>query len=152
MYPSLVCFASAPGPGATAARRKRPRLRGRQLLWVDLAGALASALLLGVVLPEWQTVFGIPRTVLYPLAALAVVFAFIDGVSLRRSAAGQWAGLRTIAVLNAAYAGLSLVLAFQHRAALTELGVAYLILEVLIVGSLALLEWRVARRPSDPQP
>ena len=70
----------------------------------------------------------------------------------RQSAAGQWAGLRTIAVLNAAYAGLSLVLAFQHRAALTELGVAYLILEVLIVGSLALVEWRVARRPPDPEP
>ena len=122
------------------------RLGVRQLLLIDLVGALVSAFLLGVVLPISQALFGIPLSVLYTLAAVPVGFALLDWYSLGRSSEGKVRGLRLIALLNGGYCGLSLVLGWWHRGQLTALGWGYLTGEVLVVLALAFLEWLVADR------
>ena len=120
------------------------RLDARHLLWVDLAGALLSAVLLSVVLPMWQPRFGIPLPVLYILAVFPVAFALLDWYSLGRLAAGQVRGLRLVSLLNVGYCGLSMVLAWLHRGQLTALGWGYLTGEILLVLTIAFVEWKVA--------
>jgi hypothetical protein len=45
---------------------------------IDSLGALLSALILGLVLTRWESVFGMPKRVLYFLAAIAAVFLYRD--------------------------------------------------------------------------
>lgn len=111
---------------------------------IDLAGALVSALLLGLVLPRWEEVFGLPPWLCYGLAALPVVFALVDAYALTRSPSTHRPWLRRVAALNLSYCLLSLVLAAVHAASLTVWGWAYIVGEVLIVASLARVEYAVA--------
>ena len=116
----------------------------RPLFLGDGCGALLSAFLLGVVVVRFERFFGIPTGVLHFLSVLPLGVALYDwGVYyLRPRSWGPW--LRGNALINAAYCFLSLGLAFTHRAQLTPWGWGYLLGEVLLVLTLALLEWRVA--------
>lgn len=123
----------------------RFRSNPRRLFGVDAAGALLSALLLGVVLVRFEGVFGIPVPTLYLLAALPVLFALID-VAVYLGVRGDLSRpLRLIASLNLGYCALSLALASAHREVVTVWGWAYLLGEVAIVAALAVLELGVAR-------
>ena len=120
------------------------RLTPNQLFQVDLAGALLSAFLLGIILPIWQPVFGIPVGALRFLAAFPLGFALFDLYSLRQPSARQRRLLRVIAVLNGGYCMLSLGVAWAHREEMTGLGWGYLVSEILLVLGMAALEWRSA--------
>lgn len=121
-----------------------PSLSPRSLLLLDAAGALVSALLLGIVLPFYQPVFGIPVSVLHWLALPPLLFVAFDLYAIRFGQAGPRRFLRIIAAANLAYCGLSLALAFAHYGELTGLGWGYLITEIVIVVVLAGVEFSVA--------
>lgn len=123
--------------------------RPRQLFLLDGLGALLSALLLGVVLPRLQSLVGIPLHTLYLLATFPVFFAVFDCYSYRKKEGTLALPLKIIAILNGLYCGLSLGLALYHQTQLTKLGWLYIVVEVLIVGGLAIFEWRVAERIED---
>jgi hypothetical protein len=120
------------------------RLTPRKLFLFDLAGALLSAFLLGIILPIWQPVFGIPVGALRFLAAFPLGFALFDLYSLRQPPVRQRRLLRVIAVLNGGYCLLSLGVGWAHRGELTGLGWGYLVSEILLVLGVAALEWRSA--------
>ena len=124
-------------------------IRPRQLFLLDGLGALLSALLLGVVLPRVQSLVDIPLPTLYLLAIFPVFFAAFDCFSYRKKEGTLALQLKIIAILNGLYCGLSLGLAFYHQTQLTHLGWLYIVVEVLIVGGLAIFEWRVAKRMED---
>jgi len=121
-------------------------LQPRQLFIIDGLGAMLSALLLGVVLVRFESFFGIPKDVLFVLAAIPLAFLAFDGYSIFFAKSNPGIFLRAIATANIGYCLLSLVMAWQHKDSLTPWGWAYLIGEIGIVLFLARLELKVARQ------
>lgn len=118
----------------------------KHLFLLDGLGALVSAFLLGVVLVQFEGVFGIPRSTLYFLAIIPCFFAVFDIVSFRSSSSKHALCLRIIASLNIAYCIVSIGWAAFAGQTITILGWAYLLIEVAIVLMLALFELRVVKK------
>ena len=118
----------------------------KKLLFIDGLGALLSAFLLGVVLVGLESYFGIPKSTLYVLAVIPCVFAIYDFYCYFRIRDKHWMYLRVIAIANILYACLSLVLAFSHFEVITVYGWVYIIVEIIIVVSLALYELWVVNK------
>ncbi len=114
----------------------------RKLFLIDGLGALLSAFLLGVVLVELEAVFGIPRPTLYVLALLPCFFAVYDFYCYRKKGADIGPFLKGIAIMNISYCLLSIGLAVYHYQRITYFGWAYILIEILIVMTLARLELR----------
>jgi hypothetical protein len=109
-------------------------------LLIDGIGATLSAFSLGVVLPALEPYVGMPRRVLFVLALVALVYAAcsIGSYCLRRNEWRPW--LRAISRLNLAYCGVTAapVVAFWTR--LMFVGVTYFFLELLLIGTLVVVE------------
>ena len=118
----------------------------KKLLLIDGLGALLSAFLLGIVLVQLESYFGIPKSTLYVLAIIPCVFAIYDFYCYFWIRDKHWMCLRIIAIANILYACLSLVLAFTHFEVITMYGWVYIIVEIIIVVSLALYELKVANK------
>ena len=119
--------------------KRQPEL----VLLIDGIGATLSAIFLGVVLPALQSYVGMPRRVLWALALMALVYGAysIGTFYLRRS---DWrSGVRVISILNVAYCGLTAVLVIAFWSRLTRVGVAYFLLEILVIAALVAVERRV---------
>ncbi len=121
----------------------------KKLFLVDGFGALLSAFLLGVVLVKFERIFGIPRSTLYFLAALPILFAIYDFYCYRKEHAGSGLFLKGIAIMNLLYCCLSLGLAFYHSDKITKWGWSYILLEITIIISLAIVEFRASKRLSS---
>ncbi len=117
----------------------------RRLFVIDLLGALASAVLLGVVLPRFEPLFGMPQAALHVLAALPLLFACYSLACLVTRRAHKARLLRPLAILNAGYCVVSVVYVVMHASALRPLGWLYFGGELAIVLALAALEWRASR-------
>lgn len=126
--------------------------RPRQLFAIDGAGALLSAVLLGIVLPAVQHLIGMPQQALYLLASLPVLFALYDSWCYWRRPEPYAPYLRIIGTANLLYCLLSVALLIYHFSLLTPLGIAYFVFELLIVLFLAILELRTATILNTAQP
>ncbi|MCI4670620.1 MAG: hypothetical protein MRZ79_20970 [Bacteroidia bacterium] len=112
----------------------------KTLFLIDALGALLSAVLLGVVLVEFQSYIGMPKEILYRLAFLAGIFAAYSFFCYARIKARWPIFLRIIAITNILYSILTMGLVFYLHNDMTLLGYLYFILEVIIVVTLALAE------------
>ena len=112
---------------------------------LDLFGALVTASVTGGVLATGLVDVGIPHWILAIMASIAFAFALVDAVGLLviRDARTP---LAVIAVLNAAYCCLSLIVCLIYARELTLLGTIYFGIETLILIPLAYIEWKVACR------
>jgi hypothetical protein len=120
------------------------KITPKKLFLIDAIGALVSAIFLGVVLVNLQAYIGMPHDVLYLLAFLPVLF-FIYSISCYSFIKNNWKPyLRIIAVVNILYCILSISMIIIHASSLTILGYVYFIVEVIIVGVLAVVEYRTA--------
>ena len=117
-----------------------------RLFLIDGLGALVSAIMLGVVLPLVQPLVGIPLYTLYLLAVFPILFAIIDFYALFKKPSPIQQYLKIIAACNITYCFLSVAMAYYHRSQITVLGWIYLIIEVIIVGTLALIELNYAKK------
>ena len=124
------------------------KINPRQLMVIDGMGALLSAFLLGVILTQFESVFGMPRKELYILASLPCIFAVYDAVCVWVNPK-NWKGvLQIIALANLGYCGLSIGFVVANFTQLTGLGMAYFIGEIAIIIALVFVEWKTARRIS----
>jgi hypothetical protein len=87
----------------------------KQLFLVDALGAALSAVLLGVVLVNYEPIFGIPSDSLSLLAAVPYFIAVYDVVCYFALTINYTPYLKIIAVANAAYCVLSLTVAYHDR-------------------------------------
>ncbi|MFS4467418.1 hypothetical protein [Maribacter sp. 2210JD10-5] len=115
---------------------------------IDSVGAAFSIILLGVVLPKLESIFGIPKSILYILASFPVVFMLFDFYSYTRKVVLKLY-LFGIAMMNLLYCFLSIGLALFNHYTITHWGWLYLLLEVIIIMLLAFLELKVAKRISS---
>ena len=119
-------------------------LTPKTLFAIDGIGAITSALFLGVVLPQFQELIGMPLHRLQVLAIIPCGFAVYDLVCFLFARTDLKRFLRLIAYANLAYCLLSLALIGQHYQELTGLGLIYFLLEVTIIVVLVLVEIKVS--------
>jgi nucleoside recognition membrane protein YjiH len=119
-------------------------LPSRKLFLIDGFGAVLSAILLGLVLTSFKPWFGMPVKVLYILASLAVLFALYSFSCFLLNPRNWKPFLKVIAFINLGYYCLTLGLVYLYFADLTSLGLAYFLIEVLIVFVLAAVELNTA--------
>jgi len=115
---------------------------------IDALGALLSAIMLGFVLANLESVFGMPRPVLHFLAGIAGVFALYSFFCYRWLRKNWQPFLLAIAVSNLLYCCLTIALVFYYRQALTILGILYFVTEVIVVVILARKELNAVARTS----
>lgn len=116
----------------------------RTLFLVDGAGALVTAVLVGVVLPTLGEHIGTPRPVLRALALTAAVFAAYS-LTCAATRPARWPGyLRGIALANAGYCVVTATLLVQFTTALRALDWLYFVGEIVVMCALVTLELRVA--------
>jgi len=118
----------------------------RKLFLIDGIGAILSAFLLGVVLVQLESIFGIPRQALFILAALPCILAIYDFYCYLNVQENFSFSLRVIASINLWYCCLSIGFAFYHYQKLTCLGWIYIVGEIIIVAALARLELKTANK------
>lgn len=110
----------------------------------DGCGAILSAFLLGAVLVKYQNLIGMPRQILFILSSIASLFA-IYSLSYALRINDHWRTfLKVIAIANLSYCALTLGLLFYHQSTITNLGIAYFLLEKAVVIPLALFELKIA--------
>lgn len=122
----------------------------KKLFLIDGYGAIVSAYLLGVVLVSLEHYFGIPPSTLYILASLPILFAVYDFYCYRKTSDKLGTYLQGIAIVNILYCCLSLGLAFYHLNTITIVGWIYILIEILVVITLAILEFKVAKQIKSP--
>ena len=121
------------------------KLSAKTLFLIDATGALATALLLSQVLARFESVFGMPRHVLFILAAIALCFLIYSITCYFFVDKNQNAFLKVIASANALYCILILGLMVMHSSTLTLLGYAYFIGEIMIILTLVRFEFKTSR-------
>lgn len=118
----------------------------KRLFLIDGIGALVSAAMLGLVLVRFEAFFGMPEQALMLLAAAPIGFALYDIVSYLTASRHTAILLKGISLLNVGYCGFSVALLVKHADQLTTWGWLYFVGELLIVLTLAGIEWNAARR------
>lgn len=121
-------------------------LNSKTILLIDGIGAVISAIMLGLVLPSLNHLIGMPFIILRYLAIAACLFATFS-LTCYIASPNRWHQyLMLIGMINLIYCAVSLGLVFYYYPQLTKLGLAYFIIEKLIVFPLALLEIKTAMR------
>lgn len=118
----------------------------RHLLTLDAAGALLSAVSLGLIAPLWADLLGTTPQTLRQLAVLPMLYLLIDLAALWRAWPPHRATLALVGAGNALYPLLASQLLQQDAVALTPLGWGYFGLECCVVWVLAAFELRAAAK------
>lgn len=119
-------------------------IKPRKLFLVDSLGALLTALMLGFVLTNLESVFGMPQKVLYPLSAIALAYSIYSFWCYQRAKENCRPFLKAIAIANLAYCCATVGLVIYLRGQLTSLGLIYFSLEAMIIFGLAIIELKTA--------
>ena len=116
-------------------------LRPSALLWVDCtAGIFAGVLVLAG--SSWLSEFyALPRPLLAATGAANVAYGLFS-FSLARRAARPRSLIVLLVVANALWAVFCVIVAAHFAATASLFGLAHLIGEAIVVGGLAVLEWR----------
>jgi hypothetical protein len=125
---------------------KLSKIFPKKLFLVDSLGALLSALLLGLVLTRFEKTFGMPQNVLYILATLPCIFAIYSFLCFVSETQNWRLFMKIIATANLLYCCLTAGLMIYFYEKLTVLGFIYFVLEIIIVISLAFIEWKTASK------
>lgn len=118
----------------------------KQIFLIDGFGALASAFSLGIVLVIFENHFGMPRNVLYILAAVACLFAIYSFSCALRMPKKWQPFLKAIALANFIYCCATLFLLFYFYQHLTVLGITYFVLEIMVILILIKIEFYLANK------
>lgn len=120
-------------------------LTHRNLFLYDAIGALLSSIFLGIVLVLLEEYIRMPRQILFLLSIIAFGF-FIYSLGSHIVKPKKWKPLlRTIAIFNSLYCGLTLYFLIGQYSTLTNLGIAYFVIEIIIILNLVRIEWNVSK-------
>ena len=105
-----------------------------------------SALLLGVVATSLADSFGMPSSVLYLLASVAVMFAVYSFSCYFFVVSDQSFYLRIIAIANLVYCLLTVGIVVYFYPQLTGVGLIYFGLEIMIIIGLVMMELKACSK------
>ena len=118
----------------------------KKLFLVDSLGAILSTFLLAVILVRFESAFGMPRNVLYFLSIIAFVFAINSFINYLLVKENWKPSLKTIAVANLLYCGITLGLTIYFNKELTSLGLIYFFSELAVIVTLAIIELKAVSK------
>lgn len=116
----------------------------KYIFLLDGFGAFISMLFLGVVLVVLEPFFGIPKHVLFVLASLPFFFLLYDVYCFKKKIVAK-RNIQIIAYTNLFYCLLSATLTIAHYKEITALGWFYICIEILIVLSVVILEFKISK-------
>ena len=117
----------------------------KNIFLLDGMGALVSAAIMGLLVAQQVSFFGLPSNAAYFLAAFPCVF-FVYSIYCYLNLATDWKPyLKMISIANLLYCFISIGVVFYHYAALTNLGLTYFILEIIVILIVVVLELRVLK-------
>ena len=120
-----------------------------KLFLADGLGAFITAFSLGITLASFEAYFGMPVKTLYFLSSIACIYT-IYSICCYFLLAGNWQPyLWGIAVANLMYCCLTTGMVLYFYPKLTVLGLAYFLLEILVVSALIIIELRVFSQLTD---
>lgn len=120
------------------------KISPKTLFLIDGAGALLTALLVGVVLPRLTEV-GIPNENLHLLSVAGLGLAFYSFSChfwVRKQAS---IALAFVAWANTAYCGITVALLYMFSQSLSALAWVYFVGELVVVGALVYVEFKTAQ-------
>lgn len=120
----------------------------KQILLIDSLGALLSAILL-LLTTKFEYLLGIPKALVFSLAPIPIAFCIYSGLAYFFGKNYWKSILKIIALANLLYCALTVYLIIAKKDVLTNLGVLYFIIEIIIVAILAFIELRIARKPDS---
>jgi hypothetical protein len=123
---------------------KLSKIRPQKLFLVDSLSALLSAILLGLILVRFEKIFGMPQNVLYVLSVVPCIFTIYSFFCFLYKTEHWRPFMKIIAIANLLYCCLTAGLMVCFYQKLTILGLIYFALEIIIVISLAFIEWEKA--------
>ncbi len=121
----------------------------KQLFLLDGIGALVTAICLGFLLVKFESLFGMPKQVLYYLAAVACIFACYSLFCSFRLPQNWKPFLKIIAIANLIYCLTTAILVFQFQQELTMLGKLYFMGEIAIILFLVSIELKTVYGVGD---
>ena len=118
----------------------------KQLFLIDSLGAVLTAFMLGVVLVQFEAVFGMPCSVLYVLALVACGFAVYSFCCYLFVGKNWRPFLSIIAIANLIYCCVTLFLVLYLWQKLTVFGVGYFLGEIIVIVTLVVVELKAVRK------
>ncbi len=116
----------------------------KKIFIIDYVGAIISSFMLGIVLAYIQPLIGMPKTILYQLAIVALILMTYSGLCVLLIKKNYKPFLTTIGIANVCYCIASVYLITVYFEQLTTLGLSYFIIEKVIVLTLAFIEIKTA--------
>lgn len=118
----------------------------KSLFLLDGLGAALTTLSLFFVVRPYHDYVGMPANMLTYLSVIGLVYG-VYSMSCYFFLKGSWTPyLRIIGISNFLYCVLTMILLLSYCNSLTRLGLAYFLVEILIILLLVYLELRVANR------
>ncbi|NNF32476.1 MAG: hypothetical protein HKN68_00095 [Saprospiraceae bacterium] len=115
-----------------------------KLFLFDGIGAIVSALLLGIVLVQFNRYIGMPSNVLYMLASVAVVLSMYSITCYIKRVKNWKTCLKGISILNLLYCMLTAMMVYYNWDQIKTLGVTYFTIEIILIIGIAVFELRIA--------
>lgn len=112
---------------------------------IDGLGTLLTATMVGVVIPRFADLVGMPPPILHTLTVVALIFSVYSFACYRHKVVHR-SFLVTIAVANGFYCLANLIIVLWQASQLTILGICYFLIESMLIATLAAYEWKTARR------
>ena len=121
----------------------------KRLFLIDCLGALLTALFLLTILARFESIFGMPVSVLYFLSLIAGIFAIYSFCCFYFFPDNLRPFLRIILIANLLYCCLTagFIISFYNR--LTILGWIYFVMEIMIIICLSVIEFRTLKSKSS---
>ncbi len=110
---------------------------------VDSGGAVLSAIVLIIVI-RYQELIGMPEKILQLMLPIPIIFSVLSFLFFHCTKKNWRNRLKFMALLNFCYCVLTLILCLVQFSTLTKLGLSYFGLEMLIIGILAISEFKIA--------
>lgn len=117
----------------------------KNLLFIDGCGALLSAFMLAVVLPQFEYYLKVSPLIAYLLAAVAVLYALYSFACYFFVKNSFKPYLRIIAGLNFFYCFFTIAILALYGQAGSIVGFLYFFIEIVIIAILATIELKTAQ-------
>jgi hypothetical protein len=119
----------------------------KTLFLMDGLGAFLTAFLLIVLVGPLEEYMGMPQRAIHFLTSIAAAFCVYSFGCFFWVSRRWQAFLRAIAIANLLYGCLTIGLVLFYFPQMTRLGIAYFVLELVVVGILVSVELKTANAP-----
>jgi hypothetical protein len=121
----------------------KAEINPNRVFLVDAIGALLTTFFLFGILAQFESFFGMPSKTLYLLSGIAFCL-FIYSITCHLLIAENWKPyLKIIIICNIIYGLLSIGFVNIHFEKITEFGIAYFVAEIIIIGIIVFLEYKI---------